>query len=86
MGGAHKPPKKKPASGIPLLHDPSNTAYNLVSHLNTETCNGGRIRRTGRQPKSILPYDTEGVVKMSRRLVRIYADVENVRDATREID
>lgn len=35
MGGAHKPPKKKPASGIPLLHDPSNTAYNLVSHLNT---------------------------------------------------
>ena len=29
------------------------------------------------ESKSIIPHDTEGVVRVSRRLVRIYADVEN---------
>ena len=33
MGGAHKPKNTKAANGIPLLQDPSNTSYNLISHL-----------------------------------------------------
>ena len=78
MSGSHKPNDSKVAKGTPLLHDPSNTSQNLVKHLRKEDLEWWSAKSSASgQLRRYISFCFEGVVNLRRRLIRVYADVEN---------